>query len=130
MRKGMLTAIESGYIEREIANTSFDYQQAVERKEQVVVGLNEYRPQTAQPLEVFDFDTAEEDRQLDRLKEARRSRSSVEVDKALDDIKRGAETDENLFPAVLAAAKVSATEGEVMGVLREVYGEHTDPGVF
>ncbi len=130
MRKGMLTAIESGYIEREIANTSFEYQQAVERKDQVVVGLNEYRPETAQPLEVFDFDTAEEDRQLDRLKEARRSRSSVEVDKALDDIKRGAETDENLFPAVLAAAKASATEGEVMGVLREVYGEHTDPGVF
>lgn len=130
MYRGMLSAVESGYIEREIAGTAFEYQQGIERKEHVVVGLNEYRPETAQPLEIFDFDTAEEGRQLERLTEVRRSRSNVEVEKALDDIRRGAETDENLFTPVMAAAGACATEGEVMGVLREVYGEHTDPGVF
>ena len=72
----------------------------------------------------------EEGRQLARLKDVRRDRSSADVEKALDEIKRKSEAGENIFPHVLDAVRASATEGEVMGALRQVYGEYIDPGVF
>ena len=96
----------------------------------MVVGLNEYRPETVQPLEVFEYDTREEERQVKRLRETRKRRSNAAVETALADVKRHAEADQNLLPPVLAAVKVSATEGEVMDALREVYGEYRDPGVL
>lgn len=130
MLHGMLRAIESGYIEREIANSAYEYQMAIEAKDYVVVGVNEYQPVTNQSLQVFEFDHAEEERQLERLREARRSRSGEAVERALANIRRDAESDKNLFPAVLHATKACATGGEVMSALREVYGEYRDPGVF
>ena len=87
-------------------------------------------PAELEPLEVFEIDQKEEDGQLSRLKEVKSTRNSNDVDKALSDIRRKADADENLFPSVLDAVKASATEGEVMGALRDVYGEHVDPGVF
>jgi methylmalonyl-CoA mutase N-terminal domain/subunit len=129
MVDGMIAAIESGYIERSIANTAFEYQRTIESKERVIVGVNEY-PAELEPLEVFEIDQEEEQGQLTRLKEVKRTRSGADVDRALSDIKRTAEADDNLFPHVLDAVKASATEGEVMGALRDVYGEHVDPGVF
>ncbi len=129
MVDGMIDAIESGYIEMEIANTAFEYQRTIETKERVIVGVNEY-PAELEPLEVFEIDQKEEDGQLSRLKEVKNTRNSTDVDKALSDIRRKAYADENLFPPVLYAVKASATEGEVMGALRDVYGEHVDPGVF
>ena len=129
MVDGMISAIESGYIERAIANTAFEYQRTIENKERVIVGVNEY-PAELEPLEVFEIDQEEEEGQLSRLREVKRTRSDADVDKTLSDIKRTAEADENLFPHVLDAVKASATEGEVMEALREVYGEHVDPGVF
>ena len=128
--QGMLSAIETGYIEREIANTAFQYATDIESGEYVVVGVNEYREEPKQPQEVFEFDVEEEDRQLAHLKEVRRTRSSADVDAALSEIKRKAEADQNVFPYVLDAVRSSATEGEIMGTLRQVYGEYVDPGVF
>ena len=130
MVDGMLNAIETGYIEGEIANTAFEYQRAIESKERVIVGVNDYPAEAVEPVEVFEFDQEEEGRQLARLREVKRTRSNADVDKALSDVKRKAEAEENLFPGVLDAVKASATEGEVMGALRDVYGEYTDPGVF
>ena len=128
--QGMFAAVEDGYIEREIANTAFEYQRAIERKEYVVVGVNDYRPETAQPLELFEYDVEEEGRQLTGLSEARRARHNAEVERSLSDIKRGAEAGDNLFPLVLDAVKAQATEGEVMDAMRAVYGEYRDPGVL
>ncbi|MCH8207345.1 MAG: methylmalonyl-CoA mutase [Chloroflexi bacterium] len=130
MVDGMLGAIETGYIEGEIANTAFEYQRAIESKERVIVGVNDYPAEAVEPAEVFEFDQDEEERQLARLREVKRTRSNADVDKALSDIRRKAEADENLVPSVLDAVKACATEGEVMGALRDVYGEYTDPGVF
>ena len=130
MLQGMFAAVEDGYIEREIANTAFEYQRAIERKEYVVVGVNDYRPETVQPLELFEYDVEEEGRQLTGLKEARRSRHNADVERSVSDIKKGAEAGENLFPLVLDAVKASATEGEVMDAMRAVYGEYQDPGVL
>ena len=129
MVQGMLKAIDTGYIEGEIANSAFEYQRDIESKEYIVVGVNEYRAEAVQP-EVFEYDVREEDRQLAQLKEIKRTRSNTDVDKALSEIKRKAEADENILPSVLDAVRASATEGEVMGALRQLYGEYVDPGVF
>lgn len=129
MVDGIIAAIESGFIERAIANTAFEYQRMVESKERVIVGVNEYQAEL-EPLEQYEIDQKEEQGQLTRLKEVKRTRNGTEVEQALSDIRRTAEADQNLFPHVLDAAKASATEGEVMGALRDVYGEHVDPGVF
>ncbi len=130
MLRGMLAAIESGYIEQEIANSAYAYQMAIEANDYVVVGVNAYKPSVAQPLEVFEYDFQEEDRQLQRLRKVKETRSNADADRALASVKRSADTGENLFPAVLEAVKARATEGEVMTALRDIYGEYRDPGVL
>ena len=128
--QGMFAAIDTGYIEREVSQASYDYQQRLESREYAVVGLNEYVAEETQPLELYEHDPQEEERQLERLAEVRRSRDSGRTQRALDDLRRAAERDTNVMPHVLASVQAMATEGEVMGALQEVYGEHRDPGVF
>ena len=130
MLPGMLAAIDSGYIEREISAVAYRYQRRVESGDQVVVGVNQYRAEESSPIETFEYDTAEEDRQLRRLAEVKGSRSGTEVRGALRGLRDAASNDDNLMPAILEAARARASEGEIMDVLRDVYGEYTDPGVF
>ena len=130
LRQGMLQAIESGYIEQEIAWASYEYQQRIESNDQVIVGLNQYQSETKQALELFQFDPEEEEWQKGRLAEAKASRSSSQVADALYAISEAAQHDENLMPSVLEAVEACVTEGEIMGALRDVYGEYVDPGVF
>ena len=128
--RGMLRAIETGYIEQEISSAAYEYQRRVESSDYVVVGVNQYRSEQTQPLEIFEYDTREEDRQLERLGELRRERDNPRVQKLLDETKTAAEADENLMPPVLAAVRAGASEGEIMDSLRDVYGSYRDPGVF
>ena len=128
--RGMLEAIQSGYIEREISASAYDHQQRLENRDYVIVGVNDYQPETAQPLEVFQFDPREEDKQLGRLSLARGNRRPTRVSGALKALREAAGKGENLMPTVLAAVQDGVTEGEIMGCFREVYGEYTDPGVF
>ena len=130
MRDGMLRAITSGYIEREIARSAYEYQQRIESGQQVIVGLNQYQSESQQKLELFQFDPEEEEWQKARLAEARSSRSTAEVRGALSTLKQAANDDANLVPATLAAVQSMATEGEILDTLRDVYGEYVDPGVF
>jgi methylmalonyl-CoA mutase N-terminal domain/subunit len=130
MLQGMLEAIKTGYIEREIARAAYEYQRRIEGKEYIIVGVNDYQPEATQPLELFQFNPEEEERQRERLTRAKGSRSSSQVAKALQTLKETAGKDQNLMPPVLEAVEVGATEGEIMGVFRDVYGEYTDPGLF
>jgi len=133
MSQGMLEGINSGYIEQEIARVSYEYQQQVEAGQRTIVGVNAYQSQSGHPqtpLEIFQFDQAEETRQLERLSTARSSRSRATLTKTLKALGEAAKKDQNLMPLVLDAVDAQATEGEVMDVLREVYGEYVDPGVF
>ena len=81
-------------------------------------------------MELFQFDPEEEEWQKGRLAEAKASRSSSQVADALYAVSKAAQHDENLMPPVLEAVEVCATEGEIMGALRDVYGDYVDPGVF
>ena len=130
MRDGMLRAITSGYIEREIARSAYDYQRRIESGQQVIVGLNQYKSESQQKLELFQFDPEEEEWQKARLAEVRGNRSSSDVRGALSNLKQAAKDDANLVPATLAAVQSMSTEGEILDTLRDVYGEYVDPGVF
>jgi methylmalonyl-CoA mutase N-terminal domain/subunit len=81
-------------------------------------------------LELFQFDPEEEEWQKTRLAEVKRLRSGARVSDALHGLTKAAQRDENLMPQVLKAVEACATEGEIMGALRDVYGEYVDPGVF
>ena len=131
--QGMLQAINTGYIELEIARASREYQQRIESGDQVIVGLNQYQsdnPSPGQRLELFQFNPEEEDWQRKRLAEVKCSRSNAQVADAIQGLRKAAQRDENLMPHVLEAVEVCATEGEIMGAFRDVYGEYVDPGVF
>ena len=130
MLPGMLAAIDNGFIEREISAAAYRYQRRVETGGQVVVGVNQYRAEEPSSIEPFEYDTAEEDRQLRRLAEVKDSRSGSEVRGALRSLRDAASNDANLMPGIQDAVRVRASEGEIMDVLRDVYGEYTDPGVF
>jgi methylmalonyl-CoA mutase N-terminal domain/subunit len=130
IKSGMLSAIGTGYIEREIARSAYEYQLRIESGEQVVVGLNQYQSEGAQKLELFQFDPEEEEWQKGRLAETRGGRSPADVKSALSSLKQAALDDKNLMPTVLEAVGALATEGEMLDTMRDVYGEYVDPGVF
>ena len=130
LKSGILHAIDTGYIELEIARSAYEYQLKIESGNQVVVGLNQYQSETNQKLELFEFDPEEEKLQKGRLTEVRDRRSSADVKSALSSLKQAAQNDENLMPSVIKAVGAMATEGEILDTMRDVYGEYVDPGVF
>ena len=130
MKEGMLQAIDTGYIEREIARCAYEYQLRIESGAQVVVGLNQYQSEGTQKLELFQFDPEEEEWQKGRLAETKNGRSAADVKSALASLKQAAKDDKNLMPPVLEAVGALATEGEILDTMRDVYGEYVDPGVF
>ena len=133
MLDGMLEAIGSGYIESEIAQASYRYQQRIETGDYTIVGVNdEYSDDAsnAGSLELFEFDYAEEERQIERLTTVRQGRSESDAAASLRDIVKTARADGNLMPPILTAVAAGVTEGEIMGALRDQWGEYVDPGVF
>ena len=133
MLDGMLEAIGNGYIESEIAQASYRYQQRVESGDYTIVGVNdEYSDDAgnAGSLELFEFDYAEEERQIERLTTVRQGRSEADAAASLRDVVKTARADGNLMPSILTAVAAGVTEGEIMGALRDEWGEYVDPGVF
>lgn len=128
--QGMFAAIDTGYIEQEISQAAYDYQKKIESGTYTIIGLNGYVEEQKESIELYEHDHAEEDRQLASLADVRRRRNAREVQKGLDNLRKIAETEENLMPHVLTAVQAMATEGEIMDAFKDVYGEHHDPGVL
>jgi methylmalonyl-CoA mutase, N-terminal domain len=125
---GMVAAIERSYPQREIAEASYRYQQAVDRKEKIVVGVNEYVTEE-QPIEVLQIDENVAPRQEDRLRRLRAERSSEEVHRRLDRLRIAAEGTENLMPHIYEAVKAYATLGEICDALRTVFGAYEEVAI-
>jgi methylmalonyl-CoA mutase N-terminal domain/subunit len=130
MLDGMFAAIDSGYIEREIAEASYEYQRRIEDKEYLVLGLNDPVDDPTPPPELYEHDEEEEDRQIERLTAVIRARDASAASRALDGLRSAAEAETNLMPLVIDAAHAHVTEGEIMSTLREVFGDYTDPGIY
>jgi methylmalonyl-CoA mutase, N-terminal domain len=125
---GMVAAIERSYPQREIAEASYRYQQAVDRKEKIIVGVNEYVNEE-RPLEVLQIDESVALRQQERLRRLRAERSGEEVRRRLDRLMRGAEGTENLMPHLYDAVKAYATLGEICDALRTVFGAYEEVAI-
>jgi methylmalonyl-CoA mutase N-terminal domain/subunit len=124
---GMQRAIESGYIQREIQDSAYRYQKAVESREQIIVGLNDFTG-SEEPLS-FDLEySAEtvEQNQIDRLRSVKNSRSRKDLQAGLAAVREAALSGSNLFPPVLQAVRAFATLGEITAVLISVFGEYKE----
>jgi methylmalonyl-CoA mutase, N-terminal domain len=122
---GMLRAIERGYVQREIQNSAYDYQRAVDEKEAIVVGVNEFTSEdTAVPIQRID--EALEGRQVERLRALRARRDAGVHSAALRGVEDAARGGENLMPRILQAVESYATVGEIANVLRGVFGEYRE----
>jgi methylmalonyl-CoA mutase N-terminal domain/subunit len=125
---GTLAAIERGWIQAEIQNAAYEYQQRVERGEQIVVGVNKFRIEEHRPLPAFRIDPEIERQQVERLRQLRASRSASAVQERLDAVEQAARRGDNLMPPILAACAALCTVGEISDRLRRVFGEYRDAG--
>ncbi|MCK4302789.1 MAG: methylmalonyl-CoA mutase [Candidatus Eisenbacteria sp.] len=127
-RGGVLKAIESGYIQREIHRSACAYQKAVETNEVVVVGVNKYTMQAETPQSEFRLDPELERRQAERLARLRAGRDDQQTTKALKELERSAREGRNVMEPMYACVASYATIGEICNRLRAVYGSYCDPG--
>jgi len=127
---GMLRAIEAGFVQAEIQKAAYDFQRAVEKKEQIVVGVNEFIAQEERSIPTLRVDEEIERAQIARLKALRSRRDSARAKSALAELQRRAGTAENLLPAILAAVEAYATVGEISDALRRLFGEYQESVVI
>jgi methylmalonyl-CoA mutase N-terminal domain/subunit len=123
---GTLAAIESGFIQREIQNSAYAFQRAVETGERIIVGVNKFAAPESAALPTFRLDPALEQTQVDRLREVRGSRSQLAITANLARISDAARGTANLIPLILEAAGSYATVGEISDTLKDVFGEYTE----
>ena len=127
---GMLRAIEAGFVQGEIQKAAYDFQRAVESKEQIVVGVNDFIAEEERSIPTLRVDAEIERSQIVRLNALRAKRDSARTKSALVELQRRAATTENLLPAILAAVEAHATVGEISDTLRRVFGEYQESVVI
>src|SRR6202790_3626084 len=132
--QGMLKAIESGFVQGEIQKAAFDFQRAIEKKQQIVVGVNDFIAPVGEngerSIPTLRIDAEIERTQIARLHALRAKRDSARTQSALAELQRRAATSENLLPAILAAVESYATVGEISDALRRVFGEYQESVVI
>jgi methylmalonyl-CoA mutase, N-terminal domain len=127
---GMLRAIEAGFPQTEIQKSAYDYQQAVERGEQIVVGVNRFQAEDEQTIPTMRVDPEIERSQVERLNALRARRDGPRSQAALEEVERRARSTENLMPAILTAVEAYATVGEISDALRRAFGEYRESVVI
>jgi methylmalonyl-CoA mutase N-terminal domain/subunit len=127
---GVIPAIESGFFQKEIADASFRYQQELEEKRRLVVGVNEFRVDEEEPIEILRIDPKLESEQVARVRDVRAKRDQARCSKALTQLRKAAAGTDNLMPYILEAVRAYATEGEIMNTMVEVFGIYTERAVI
>jgi methylmalonyl-CoA mutase, N-terminal domain len=127
---GMLKAIERGYVQQEIQNAAYEYQQAVDRGGATVVGVNRFELEEEKPIPIQRIDEALESRQVERLRALRARRDVATWQAALQAIEDAARSGENVMPRILAAVEACATVGEISDSMRKVFGEYREAVVI
>jgi methylmalonyl-CoA mutase N-terminal domain/subunit len=121
---GAVEAVERGFVQHEIENSAFRWQQEVESGERVIVGVNRYAAEQEQKVELHAIDPAAEKRQLERTAKVRAERNAEEAAAALDRVRAAALGTENMLHPMREALRAHCTIGEICGVLRAEWGEH------
>ena len=124
---GVIAAIENGFLQKEIADSAYKYQQEIDNKERILVGVNDYTVEEDWvPLKILRIAPDVEAEQLARLQKVKRERNNARVKKVLDKLHGAADRDENLMPTIIEAVKSYATLGEITNVFRSVFGEYQE----
>jgi methylmalonyl-CoA mutase N-terminal domain/subunit len=123
---GMIEAIEEGYPQREIAEASYRFQQAVEKQEKIIVGVNDFVQEDEPPFPILYIDETTADRQLARLRDLKRTRDNDAVRRSLDALREAARGAANTMYPLLDCVRAYATVGEMCDALREVWGEYEE----
>ena len=123
---GATPAIEKGFFQKEIADSAYKYQKEVDKRKQVLVGVNDYITEEKYPIKVLRVDPKVEEEQVARLQKLKRERNNRKVKQVLEKLHYATEKDENLMPTIIDAVKAYATIGEICDMLRKVYGEYKE----
>ena len=128
---GVVKAIEKGFFQREIGRSAYEYQKAVEKNRKVIVGVNRFQLEEEQiEIPLLRIDEQVEIDQREAIRELREERDNDKVSRELERLERAAGGSDNLMPVILDCARCYATEGEIIQVLKEVYGEYQEPPFF
>ena len=126
---GTLAAIEGGTIQRQIQDSAYRDQRAVDDGERVVVGMNQFTDDSPVGIDVMRIDPLVEKEQAARVARVRASRDDARWQQTLDAVSRAARSDTNLVPPIIAAVEARSTVGEIADTLRAVFGEHREEGI-
>jgi methylmalonyl-CoA mutase, N-terminal domain len=127
---GMVEAIRRNFPQREIADASFTYQQELNERRRIVVGVNDFTQDDEEPTPILKIDPSLERKQTDRLAATKAGRDSAAVERALAELKGAAAGEGNLMPPIIEAARAQVTEGEMIAAMQEVFGTYTESPVF
>ena len=127
---GMVEAIEAGFPQREIMDAAYAYQRAVDAKEKIVVGVNDFTDAEEAPLEILYIDESVEELQKNSVRELRRTRDGKAVSSALHALRQACADGRNVMPPLIDAVKTYATVGEISDVMREVFATYEEPAVY
>ena len=128
---GVIAGIERGFFQQEIARAAYQYQQEIDKKERIIVGVNEFvEPDEKIEIPILLIPEEVEKHQVARIKELRQSRDNQKVKETLARLKKAAEDNENLMPHLIECAKAYCTLGEMVNTLKEVFGEYEEPANF
>jgi methylmalonyl-CoA mutase N-terminal domain/subunit len=127
---GMVEAIRRNFPQREIADAAFTYQQELNERKRIIVGVNDFTQDDEEPTPILKIDPASEGRQVARLAATKAGRDSAAVEQALVDLKEAAAGEGNMMPPIIEAARVQVTEGEMIAAMQEVFGTYTESPVF
>src|SRR5262249_24597264 len=123
---GMLRAIETGWVQREIHNSAYAYQQSIETKERIIVGVNDFRVDEEQKIPIHTSDPALEAAEIEKLARVRATRDADLVQASIEGLENAARNSENLMPYILNAVEAYATVGEISDAVRRVHGEYRE----
>lgn len=124
---GAVKAIGTGFMQREIADSAYQYQKEIESKERIIVGVNQFQVEEEPLKDIFRVQIESETNQKEKLSQIKKARDGRQVKQALTALKKVAEGTGNVVPPILAAVRVYATVGEISDTLRAVFGEHREP---
>ena len=128
---GMVKAIEQGYPQREIAHAAYQYQKALEKKEKIMVGVNDFTLEGEKiEIPILKINYTVEQEQHRRLEELRKKRDNMKVKKCLDELKEVSQSKENVMPLIMEAARAYASLGEICGAMKEIFGIYREPPIF
>jgi len=128
---GMLSAIEKGFIQKEIQESAYSYQKQIENNQKQVIGINKFKPeQNRLSFEIYHPPKELEESQIKKLKEVKNSRSEKRLNSSLKSLKKAAESNKNLMPFIFNCVKEMATIGEITSTLKETYGTYRENLIF